>query len=66
MSGTQDRLLTRAQVERRTGLGPSVLYRKMNADEFPKAFKVGRKSVRWSEHEIEAWIASLPRSDGDN
>ena len=36
-----DRLLTRTQVERRTGLGPSALYRKMNADEFPRRSRLG-------------------------
>ena len=66
MSRKKDRLLTRAQVERRAGLGPSVLDRKMNAGEFPKAIKVGKRSVRWSEHEVEAWVASLPRSAGAN
>ena len=62
---TSDRLLTRAQVERRTGLGRTAIYRMMRAGEFPEPYKVGRTAVRWSEREIEAWVAALPRSHGD-
>ena len=66
MSGEpENRLLTRAAVERRTGLGRTAIYRAMRVGEFPEPFRVGRTSVRWSEREIEAWVASLPRSHGD-
>ena len=68
MSGSRkpgDRLLTRAEVERRTGLGRSTLYRLMTEGKFPRPLRVGRRAVRWSEREVEAWIASLPRSEGD-
>ncbi len=57
--------MTRAEVEERTRLGPTVIYRKMRAGKFPEPFQVGPKSVRWSEREIEAWAAALPRSHGD-
>ena len=61
----KDRLLTRAEVERRTGLGRTAIYRKMRAGEFPEPYRVGRTAVRWSEREVEAWVAALPRSHGD-
>ena len=60
-----DRLLTRAEVERRTGLGRSAIYREMRAGRFPLPVRVSAKAVRWSERELEAWVASLPRSHGD-
>lgn len=60
-----DRLLTRAEVERRTGIGRSALYRAMREGRFPAPLRVGPSSVRWPASEIEAWIASLPRSHGD-
>ena len=60
-----DRLLTRAQVELRTGLKHNAIYKKMRAGQFPEPHKVGRTAVRWSEREIEAWVAALPRSHGE-
>ena len=64
-AGNEDRLLTRAQVEARTGLARSSLYRAMRDGRFPAPLRVGPSSVRWPSGEIEAWIASLPRSHGD-
>ena len=60
-----DRLLTRAEVEARTGLGRSALYRAMREGRFPEPLRVGPKSVRWLLSEVEQWIAGLPRSHGD-
>ena len=62
---TEDRLLTRADVERRVGLGRTAIYRAMRDGEFPEPLRVGRSSVRWSAMEIEAWVAGLERSHGD-
>ena len=60
-----DGLLTRAEVEQRTGPGRSSLYRLMRAGEFPEPFRISAKSVRWSSAEVEAWATALPRSSGD-
>ena len=60
-----DRFLTRAEVERRTGMARSTLYRAMRSGAFPAPFRVGPSAVRWSEREIEAWAAARPRSHGD-
>ena len=38
----------------------------MDAGRFPRPFRVGPSSVRWSEREIEEWVAALPRSHGDS
>ena len=60
-----DRLVTRAEVERRVGLGRSALYRAMREGRFPEPLRVGPKSVRWLLSEVEKWIVDLPRSHGD-
>ena len=60
---TGNRLLHRREVEARTGLSRTSIYRQMEAGRFPRPVKVGPKAVRWSEHEIEAWLSSLPRSE---
>ena len=65
MTETDDRLLTRAEVERRVGLRRSSLYREMRQGRFPLPVRIGPRAVRWPSTEIEAWIASRPRSHGD-
>ena len=60
-----DEWITCAEASRRTGLSPTVIYRKMRAGEFPEPFVVGVRSVRWSAREVEAWKKSRPRSHGD-
>ena len=49
MSTDQDVLLTRPEVERRTRLSRSTLYRKMREGTFPVPFKVSELAVRWRE-----------------
>ena len=65
MASDDDRLLTRAEVEHRTGLGRSALYRAMREGRFPEPMRVGPKSVRWLLSEVIQWISSLERSHGD-
>ena len=60
-----DRLLTRPEVEDRTGLSCSTLYRKMREGTFPEPLKIGERAVRWPASEIEAFLASRPRATGD-
>ena len=64
-AGNEDRLLTRSEVQLRTGLSRSSIYRHMRCGKFPAPLKVGASAVRWPASEVEAWIASLPRSHGD-
>ena len=61
----EQRLLTRTEVERRTGLGRSAIYRAMREGRFPAPLRVGPKSVRWLLSGVEQWIAGLERSHGD-
>ena len=61
----QDRLLRRQAVEERTGLSTATIYRKMRGGTFPLARRIGERAVRWSELEIEAWIAGRPLASGE-
>ena len=65
MSTDQDVLLTRREVERRTGLSRSTLYRKMREGTFPVPLKVSERAVRWRERDIRAYVESRPRSYGE-
>ena len=65
MSTDQDVLLTRPEVERRTGLSRSTIYRKMSEGTFPVSLKVSERTVRWRESHIRAWIDSCPPSNGE-
>ena len=64
MSTDSDVLLTRREVERRTGLSRSTLYRKMREGTFPVPLKVSEQAVRWRERDIRAYVDSRPRSMG--
>ena len=56
-------LLTRRQVQERIGgVGTSTLYRWVREGSFPAPLKIGGKSVRWCDREVEAWLASRPRA----
>ena len=50
--------LRRRQVESRTGLARSTLYRKVAEGTFPKPMRLGPRSVGWLADEIETWIAA--------
>ena len=65
MSTDQDVLLTRPEVERRTGLSRSTIYRKMRDGTFPVPLKVSARAVRWRERDIRAYVDSRPRSYGE-
>lgn len=60
---TADNLLTRREVERRTGLKKSAIYAMMGAGRIPRPVRIGAKAVRWRESEINAWIAGLPLAE---
>ncbi|MCY4085557.1 MAG: AlpA family phage regulatory protein [Actinomycetia bacterium] len=60
----RDQLLDRRQVEARSGLSRSSLYRLMRLGMFPEPIRVGVRAVRWPASEIEAWLASRPRATG--
>ena len=61
----EDRLLRRREVEARTGLSRTSIYRLMREGRFPEPLKVGPKAVRWPESEIADWLAARPRASGE-
>jgi prophage regulatory protein len=65
----QDALLRRKEVEAHTKLGRSTLYSKLNPKDrgydpsFPIPVRISTGGgIRWLQSEIEAWIASRPRT----
>ena len=61
-----DRLMRREEVQQRTGLACSTIYRKMREGSFPEPVKVGARAVRWPASEIEEWLAGRPRATGES
>lgn len=61
-----DRLLTRHEVESRTSLSRTTIYRKMREGTFPVPLKISERAVRWSLSEIEAWLDGRPRANGQS
>ncbi len=60
-----DRLLTRHEVEARTALSRTSIYRKLREGTFPEPLKIGERALRWPASEIESWLASRPRASGE-
>ena len=58
-------LLTCRQVQERTGLSHSTIYRKIRDGSFPAPVKVGAQAVRWRASDIRTWIDSFGRSNGE-
>ena len=52
------RVLRRAEVSARTGLGRSTLYAQIQAGSFPQSVKLGTRAVGWIEAEVAEWIAA--------
>ena len=61
-------LLKRIEVQRRLNIARATLYAKLNPEDpsydpaFPVPVRIGARAVRWIESEVEAYIASLPRT----
>jgi prophage regulatory protein len=50
------KMMRRPEVQRMTGLSCSGIYAMMQSNTFPKAIKLGERSVGWLEHEVQAWL----------
>ena len=50
------KIIRRPEVEAITGLSRSSIYAKMENGAFPKAIKLGERSVGWLEHEVQEWL----------
>jgi len=56
LAESPDRLLRFSEVSGLVGFGRSTIYRWIDAGTFPKPYKPGGVSSRWSEREVTAWI----------
>ncbi len=45
----------------RTGLSRTTIWRKVRCGDFPAPVQLGKNSVGWPEHEVDAWVANRPR-----
>jgi prophage regulatory protein len=54
-----DRLLRLVEVRHRVGLGKTMIYAMIGEGRFPKPYKITPAAARWSEREVEAWIALI-------
>ena len=61
-----ERLIPRGEVESRTGLSRSTIYRLMRAGQFPTPIRVGPRAVRWKLSEVNAYLAPRPRATGES
>lgn len=52
-------ILRRRQVESRTGLSRSSIYKMMSEGTFPKPVSLGARAVGWVESQIDDWLDSL-------
>lgn len=53
------RLLKLAEVQHKTSLGRSTIYRMIGKGIFPKPMQVSASMVRWKEQDVNAWIESI-------
>lgn len=59
----QEVLLTSKEVLRITGYkSPVTIWRKVKGRTFPPPLQLSPQTIRWKKSDIDAWLASLPRS----
>ncbi|RQT10402.1 AlpA family transcriptional regulator [Burkholderia contaminans] len=63
-SNAPERLIRMGEVQFRTQLSKTEIYRRINAGQFPAAVKLGLRAVAWREADICEWIRSLPQQHG--
>lgn len=57
-------LLRLPEVELRTGLARSTLYRKIKSQEFPAPVRLGTRCSRWSSAAVRDWIKAQVQEVG--
>lgn len=60
-----DDLLTRREVEKICKLKSSAIYAAMRERGFPAPLQLSKRCVRWRRSEIEEWLESRPRAEGE-
>jgi len=57
-----DRFLRLDEVIQIAGLSKAMIYRKARAGTFPKPYKPGGASSRWSRKEVAGWVAEVKQA----
>ena len=55
------KLLTWRQVSDKLGVGKTTLYRMVKSGHVPEPVRLGPRTARWREDEVDAYIAGLSR-----
>ncbi len=55
---TRSALLTVKEVEQRIGYRKSKLYQLVSAGAFPQPVRLGRRDIRFVDHEVDQWVAA--------
>ena len=58
-----ERFMPIAEVIEVTGLCKATIYRSMDRGDFPRPVLAARRSVRWLQSEITAWMRERPRAN---
>lgn len=61
MMTRHETILRRSQVEARTGLSRSGIYRSMANGRFPPPIQLGPRAVGWLESDVDHWIEERVR-----
>lgn len=56
------KILRLPAVRELSGLATDSIYRLGREGRFPKRVKISERASGWLEHEVEEWIANLPRA----
>ena len=65
MPSETQQLLTRPEVESRSRLATSTIYRLMRSGQFPEPIRIGPRAVRWRASDLDAWLARRPYARGE-
>ena len=57
-----DKLLRLADVEKRVALKRTAIYRWIALGDFPKPVRMGPRSSRWRESDVQGWIDGLQQT----
>jgi len=59
------RVIRKQELLQITGLSSATLWRLERAGDFPRRLRLGPHAVGWLDEEIDEWMASRPRVEGD-
>jgi prophage regulatory protein len=60
VGGNTVSILRRVQVQARTGLSRSSIYKLMQEGKFPKSVSLSTRSVGWRSNHIDQWLDERP------